>query len=166
MTKLRKRITKQKPTKQKKQKQELEQTPESKEDIRIFEQIEYCPSKIVDFCQAKVSESNYILVARESKKIEILDYPGFNSKRILFFHKDLIIKNIYVVAKPIEVFDKSQKEKKITNSKSIQVEDWNEFELMVVFMNGICKTFDMLTGLESFSFDIAGYLKIKTFNNL
>jgi hypothetical protein len=154
--KLRKKISKPKQTK-KKSLNHSTPKPNSAFTTQAFEQIEYTPSKIVDFCQIKINKHDYLIVARECRKIEILNYPGFNIKRRLFLHQDLLIKKVFVVPKQREVYSGTKQSKDNLDSKRLEVESWAEFELMVVFMNGMVKCYNLAEGArESFSFDVAG----------
>ena len=101
--------------------------------------------------------SDFVLIARESRCLEVFEYPGFNLKRRLFLHKDLVVKQMFVMHKPREEYSGKKFAKSSSDPKRVGVDSWDELEVLVVFMNGLGKCFDFAEGgREVFSFDIQG----------
>ena len=123
-----------------------EPRPDRKNVMQLaFEDKDYSPGKIVDMAHVKIANSEFLILARETQRIEILETPGFVVRRRILFHSNLVVKRIFAVKKIKEEFDGTRARgvaPKGTRGQQV-FESVFDVEIVVVFMNGEVRVYDL-----------------------
>ena len=122
-----------------------EPRPDRKNVMHLaFEDKDYSPAKIVDMSHLKVANTEFLIVARETQRIEILETPGFLVRRTILFNSSLVVKRIFAVKKIKEEFDGTRVGDGTKENRGQQVfGSVFDVEIVVVFMNGEVRVYDL-----------------------